>query len=88
MESDIFTLTEARLIPGPPLPLVIEPASEEIDAVAWATAQRRPIRELLLRHGGILFRGFTGRVGRDVPQLHRGGVRRASALYGGDVASA
>lgn len=59
MESDILTLTEARLIPGPPLPLVIEPTSEEIDAVAWATAQRRPIRELLLRHGGILFRGFT-----------------------------
>jgi alpha-ketoglutarate-dependent taurine dioxygenase len=39
---------------------VIEPASDEIEAVAWATAQRRPIRELLLRHGGILFRGFTG----------------------------
>ena len=35
--SDIFTLTGARRIPGPPLPLVIEPASEEIDAVAWAT---------------------------------------------------
>jgi alpha-ketoglutarate-dependent taurine dioxygenase len=60
VEPDVFTLTEARPIPGPPLPLVIEPASEEIDAVAWATAHRRPIRELLLRHGGILFRGFTG----------------------------
>ena len=60
MESDVFTLTEARPIAGPPLPLVIEPAREGIDVVAWATAQRRPIRELLLRHGGILFRGFTG----------------------------
>ncbi len=59
MESDIFTLTEARRIPGPTFPLVIEPAREEIDAVGWATAQRRPIRELLLRHGGVLFRGFT-----------------------------
>jgi Taurine catabolism dioxygenase TauD, TfdA family len=38
---------------------VIAPAIAEIDAVAWATTQRRPIRELLLRHGGILFRGFT-----------------------------
>ena len=55
----MFALTEARLVPGPPLPLVIEPATAGIDAVAWATAQRRPIRELLLRHGGILFRGFT-----------------------------
>lgn len=60
MESDIFMLTEARLTPGPPLPLVIEPAKQEMDAVAWATAHRRPIRELLLRHGAILFRGFTG----------------------------
>jgi alpha-ketoglutarate-dependent taurine dioxygenase len=60
VESDIFTLTEARLAPGPPFPLVIEPAKEEIDAVAWAIAQRRPIRDLLLRHGAILFRGFTG----------------------------
>ena len=60
MGSDVFTLTGARLTPGPPLPLVIEPAKEEIDAMAWATAHRRPLRELLLRHGGILFRGFTG----------------------------
>ena len=59
VESDIFTLTEAKLIPGPPLPLVIEPAKEGIDAVAWAAAHRRPIHELLQRHGGILFRGFT-----------------------------
>jgi alpha-ketoglutarate-dependent taurine dioxygenase len=58
--SDVFMLTEARVAPGPPLPLVIEPAKEGIDAVAWATAHRRPLRELLLRHGGILFRGFTG----------------------------
>jgi alpha-ketoglutarate-dependent taurine dioxygenase len=38
---------------------VIEPATEKIDAVEWATAHRSPIRQLLLRHGGILFRGFT-----------------------------
>jgi alpha-ketoglutarate-dependent taurine dioxygenase len=60
VESDVFALPEARLLPGPSLPLVIEPAREDIDAVAWATAQRGPIRELVLRHGGILFRGFTG----------------------------
>jgi alpha-ketoglutarate-dependent taurine dioxygenase len=38
---------------------VIEPSREDIDVVAWATERRRPIREHLLRHGGILFRGFT-----------------------------
>jgi alpha-ketoglutarate-dependent taurine dioxygenase len=54
-----LTLTDARLIPGPPFPLLIEPSREDIDVVAWATERRRPIREHLLRHGGILFRGFT-----------------------------
>jgi len=58
--SDVVTQFGARVIPGPPLPLVIEPATDGIDAVAWATAHRHPLRELLLRHGGILFRGFTG----------------------------
>jgi hypothetical protein len=60
VESNIVTLTEARLVPGPPLPLVVEPASDGIDAVAWAAAHRDPIRELLLSHGAILFSGFTG----------------------------
>lgn len=52
-------LPEAKRIPGPPLPLVIAPAREDIDVLLWATAQRRLIRELLLCHGGILFRGFA-----------------------------
>lgn len=60
MESDAIALAGARVLPGPPLPLVIEPDSEEIDATAWADAHRLQLRELLLRHGGILFRGFTG----------------------------
>jgi alpha-ketoglutarate-dependent taurine dioxygenase len=60
VEREVMTLAEARLVPGPPLPLVVEPAGEGIDLVAWATAQRDQIRQLLLRHGGILFRGFTG----------------------------
>jgi alpha-ketoglutarate-dependent taurine dioxygenase len=59
LESDVFTLPDARLISDPPLPLVIEPARNGIDAVAWAAEHRDPIRELLLRHGGIMFRGFT-----------------------------
>ncbi len=59
MESDILTSLGVRPIPGPAVPLVIEPATEKIDAVEWATAHRHPIRQLLLRHGGILFRGFT-----------------------------
>jgi hypothetical protein len=48
VESNIFTLAEAKIISGPPFPLVIEPAREDIDAVAWAAAQRHSLRELAL----------------------------------------
>ncbi|BBY45790.1 TauD/TfdA family dioxygenase [Mycolicibacterium celeriflavum] len=60
MESDVLTLADAKIVPGPALPLVIEPTSDGLDVVEWADAQRGPIHELLLRHGGIVFRGFTG----------------------------
>jgi alpha-ketoglutarate-dependent taurine dioxygenase len=59
VESDIFTSIGARRVPGPAVPLVIEPTEEKIEAVEWATAHRGAIRNLMLRHGGILFRGFT-----------------------------
>jgi alpha-ketoglutarate-dependent taurine dioxygenase/acyl carrier protein len=39
-------------------PLVIEAASSDIDAVAWAREQRGDIENRLRRHAGILFRNF------------------------------
>jgi alpha-ketoglutarate-dependent taurine dioxygenase len=41
-----------------PLPLVIEPAVDGLDAAAWADGNRDEIDALLARHGAILFRGF------------------------------
>jgi alpha-ketoglutarate-dependent taurine dioxygenase len=40
------------------LPLLIEPATSGSDLIAWAKANRSAIHAWLLRHGGILFRGF------------------------------
>ena len=40
------------------LPLVVEPSLESVNLVAWATLNREWIEEQLLKHGGILFRGF------------------------------
>jgi alpha-ketoglutarate-dependent taurine dioxygenase len=40
------------------LPLVIEPNAERVDIAAWAARNREFIDMQLLRHGGILFRGF------------------------------
>ncbi|HEV2145781.1 MAG TPA: TauD/TfdA family dioxygenase [Longimicrobiaceae bacterium] len=41
-----------------PLPLVIRPAVDGVDLVEWVGSHRDELHQLLLRHGGILFRGF------------------------------
>lgn len=44
---------------GTELPLLVQPAVEGVDLRAWAAAHRDWIEERLLRHGGLLFRGFA-----------------------------
>ncbi len=48
----------ALLTPGVMLPLVLTPASGPVDLAAWAAENRAFLDASLLRHGGILFRGF------------------------------
>ena len=40
------------------LPLVLTPAVPEVDLLEWTALHRDAIRQKLLHHGGILFRGF------------------------------
>jgi alpha-ketoglutarate-dependent taurine dioxygenase/acyl carrier protein len=47
------------LTQGETLPLVVQPAGEEIDFVDWAKSDREFIETQLLEHGAILFRGFN-----------------------------
>jgi alpha-ketoglutarate-dependent taurine dioxygenase len=42
-----------------PLPLLIQPAHDGVDFIAWATSNRKLLEEYLLKHGGILFRNFS-----------------------------
>ncbi|HSS21521.1 MAG TPA: TauD/TfdA family dioxygenase [Pyrinomonadaceae bacterium] len=51
-------ITLSYLRPGSPLPLVVRPAAENVDLVAWAAANTEFIEEYLLRNGAILFREF------------------------------
>jgi alpha-ketoglutarate-dependent taurine dioxygenase len=46
------------LAAGHPLPLLIAPAALEVNLAAWARSERAFLEEHLLRHGGLLFRGF------------------------------
>jgi alpha-ketoglutarate-dependent taurine dioxygenase len=65
---------ERPLREGATLPLLIESRLAELDLAAWAREHRARIDELLIRHGGILFRGF----GVDGPQPLERFVRAAS----------
>jgi alpha-ketoglutarate-dependent taurine dioxygenase len=44
--------------PDSSLPLVVLPNVKDLDLVTWAGAQADFLRSMLMRHGGILFRGF------------------------------
>jgi alpha-ketoglutarate-dependent taurine dioxygenase len=48
----------SSLAGGGALPLVLEPSVEGVDLCTWAGANRKYVEDLLLIHGGILFRNF------------------------------
>ena len=57
LEGERLIETEA-LSAANVLPLVIRPAVEGVELVAWARANRRFVEDRLLEHGALLFRGF------------------------------
>ncbi|WP_438010594.1 TauD/TfdA family dioxygenase [Sorangium sp. So ce321] len=57
-------LSQASLVKSRPLQegrrlLLVEPSADTIDLAAWARDNRSWVEEHLLRHGGLLFRGFA-----------------------------
>lgn len=53
-------LVKTGLLPdGGNLPLVVTPAVEGVDLVAWVGNNRDLIQQALYKHGGVLFRGFN-----------------------------
>jgi alpha-ketoglutarate-dependent taurine dioxygenase len=59
-ESSAAELVRARLLsPDQPLPLVIEPAVDDLDPISWAGENLGFLETKLAQHGGILFRGFA-----------------------------
>lgn len=59
------------LHPDLDLPLVIDPAVQSLDLNAWAAGNRALLAEKLLRHGGILFRGFDVQSAADLEEFIR-----------------
>lgn len=51
------------------LPLVIEPATAGVRLVAWAENNREFLQSKLLKHGAVLFRGFTTKTAEEFEHL-------------------
>jgi len=56
---------------GKLLPLVITPAINNVNLIAWANDNREIIDRLLLKHGGILFRGFGVKTPKEFEEFIR-----------------
>lgn len=57
------------LHPDKPLPLVIQPAIDGVNLIAWAAKNRAFIETALCKHGAILFRGFGLRAVEELEQF-------------------
>lgn len=56
-QQKLVHISEA--IPGESLPLMIQPAIDDLDLVEWAQINRDWIETLLLKYGAMLFRNFN-----------------------------
>lgn len=62
------SVRQGYLSPDQTLPLMLEAAEDGVDLITWAASRRELLEDLLLKEGGILFRGFH--LG-GVPELER-----------------
>ena len=56
--SEISLTKESQLDDDSPMPLIIEPAIDGVDLVAWAAENADYLDQQLLQRGAVLFRGF------------------------------
>ena len=64
------------------LPLVMEPAADQVDLADWARNNREYIEQKLSQHGGILFRGFQLKGADDFERVAASICRELYSEYG------
>ena len=60
---------ESQLAPDQPLPLIMEPETDQMDLAEWIRSQRDYVDQKRSQHGGILFRGFGLRSAADFEKV-------------------
>jgi alpha-ketoglutarate-dependent taurine dioxygenase len=70
------------LQPEQTLPLVVEPALEDVDLAEWAQGNRQVLEQELLKHGALLFRGFNIRSAIDFERVAQAVTSELFGEYG------
>jgi alpha-ketoglutarate-dependent taurine dioxygenase len=73
---------ESQLREDQPLPLVMEPAADDVDLADWVRNNREYIEQKLYQQGGILFRGFQLANAQDFERVAGSICRELYAEYG------
>ena len=56
--SHFSPVKESTLGEGRDLPLILEPAIDDVDLADWVRNNRADLEQKLYKHGGFLYRGF------------------------------
>ena len=73
---------ESQMDPEQSLPLIMEPAADQVDLADWARNNRDYIAQKLHTHGGILFRGFNLKTPQDFERVAAGVYTELFSEYG------
>jgi alpha-ketoglutarate-dependent taurine dioxygenase len=73
---------ERQMGPDQALPLIIEPAADQVDLADWARNNRQYVAQKLHTHGGILFRGFDLKTPQDFERVAAGVYKELFSEYG------
>jgi alpha-ketoglutarate-dependent taurine dioxygenase len=77
-----FNPVKESLLDEQPLPLIIEPAADQVDLAEWVVNNREYIESKLYKHGGVLFRGFNLSTPSDFEKVAGSICRELYSEYG------
>ncbi|MFZ1133625.1 MAG: TauD/TfdA family dioxygenase [Candidatus Korobacteraceae bacterium] len=75
-------IKESQMDPDQTLPLIMEPATDQVDLADWARNNRDYVAQKLHKHGGILFRGFNLKTPQDFERVAAGVYTELFSEYG------
>lgn len=80
--SQFSPVKESTLGAGKDLPLILEPAADDVDLADWVRSNRAQLEPKLYKHGGFLYRGFKLNTAEDFERVAAAICTELYADYG------